>query len=330
MQPKLKRAELDRVAGHYGLDAQGVDALLDLAHARPGERARRNFLASLLSIGGLLSLAAGVVFFVAANWSEIAVFGRFALLEVLLLACTGLALFKPPPAMLGRATLFLAFVTTGTLLALFGQTYQTGADVYELFLTWALLGLPLVLLSNWSVSSAAWLLVLNTSLMLFCGGGPSGGWLFLLLSGSGLMTVDFIIGAACVNLVLWLVFELRPIGALPQWVRRVVISCAFLFATTAGLIIIGDHHASFLRVLVLLAATLGVVAWSWTRRSDIYPLAVVLASLGVVSVAWLVEVLKLRDEGMLLVLAAWIIAVSTAGGRILVVTSRHWRAEEVT
>ena len=54
-----------------------------------GPRAPKHcdFLGACLRIAGVLSLAAGVVFFVAANWSEIAVFGRFALLELLLLAC---------------------------------------------------------------------------------------------------------------------------------------------------------------------------------------------------------------------------------------------------
>ena len=49
-------------------------------------RAPKDFDSSrtCLRIAGVLSLAAGLVFFVAANWSEIAVFGRFALIELVL------------------------------------------------------------------------------------------------------------------------------------------------------------------------------------------------------------------------------------------------------
>ena len=36
----------------------------------------------------------------------------------------------------------MAAVAVGALLAVFGQTYQTGADPFELFLTWALLIVP--------------------------------------------------------------------------------------------------------------------------------------------------------------------------------------------
>ena len=45
----------------------------------------------------------------------------------------------------GKAALLAAALLTGGLLALIGQTYQTGADTFELFATWAALILPWVL-----------------------------------------------------------------------------------------------------------------------------------------------------------------------------------------
>src|SRR6185503_6558573 len=136
--------------------------------ARPGPGARRQFLAHLLRIGGVLSLAAGVVFFVAANWSEIAVFGRFGLLELL-------------------------------------------------FLGWALLGLPLAVLANWSVSSAAWLLLLNLALALFCGWHPTGGLLWAMLGWHRFEPATVIIGVALINAALWFLFEYLKLEAVPGW-----------------------------------------------------------------------------------------------------------------
>ncbi|MES1263411.1 MAG: DUF2157 domain-containing protein, partial [Peristeroidobacter soli] len=112
-----------------------METVLDLADARPSRAEGTRFFANCLRIAGLLSLAAGIIFFVAANWSRVSVFGRFALIELVLIACAVLAWIKPPPAFLGRGAVFLAFIATGALLALFGQTYQTGADIYELFLS---------------------------------------------------------------------------------------------------------------------------------------------------------------------------------------------------
>jgi hypothetical protein len=168
MQPTPKRSELDGLAEFYALDVQRTERMLELAGARPSRAEGLRFLATGLRIAGVLSLAAGLVFFVAANWSELTIFGRFALVQLVLVACVAVAWLKPPPASIGRGAVFLAFIAAGALFALFGQTYQTGADIYELFLTWALLGLPLVIAAQWSVASAAWVLVLNTALLLFC------------------------------------------------------------------------------------------------------------------------------------------------------------------
>src|SRR5262245_39241832 len=120
MQSGPKREELDRIARTYALDRVGVSTMLELAHARPTPAETREFVGTCLRYGGALSLASSVVFFVAANWSRFAVFGRFALLETLLLITAAVALYKPPPRFLGRAALFLSFIVTGALLALVG------------------------------------------------------------------------------------------------------------------------------------------------------------------------------------------------------------------
>ena len=94
------------------------------------------------------------------------------------------------------------------------QTYQTGADVYELFLTWALLGLPLAIVGQWGATSAAWVLASNTALLLFCGWNPRGGILWAVFDGNRFTTSDAILVAGALNLLLWFGFErLRRAGA---------------------------------------------------------------------------------------------------------------------
>jgi uncharacterized membrane protein len=338
MQPKLKRSELDHLAQFYSLDAQQVESMLDIAGARPSRAEGRHFLASCLRIAGVLSLAAGLVFFVAANWGEIAVFGRFALIELVLIACAVAACLKPPPAFLGRGALFLAFIATGALLALFGQTYQTGADVYELFLTWTLLGLPLVVLARWSVSSAAWVMVLNTALLLYCGWQPGGGLLWAMLGSSRWQPEDLIVGAAWLNLLLWFAAEWRRPPAVPDWVRRLLVSFAFLFATWAGAMSsLGENLGAYgseagfsIAPIAALAAMAATVAWTFHRREDIYPLAAVMASFTIVTLVWIVDAIGNPDEGVFLLLALYLIAVSTAGGRLLLTLMRRWRVPAAT
>jgi uncharacterized membrane protein len=334
MQPKLKRSELDGLAEFHSLTPTKVETLLDLADARPSRAEGLRFLGLCLRIAGILSLAAGLVFFVAANWARIAVFGRFALVELVLVACAVIALLKPPPSFAGRGSIFLAFIATGALLALFGQTYQTGADVYELFLTWALLGLPLAVAAQWSVASVAWVLVLNLALLLFCGWHPTGGLLWVMFGGAHFRPANMIAGAAWLNLLLWFAFEFWRVSAVPDWVRRFLLSCSFGFFTWAGLLLItdwdyGDQATQHdpLTSLALLVAMVATTLYAMRRRADIYPLAVVMGTFIILSLAWLGQLNGFRDEGMFLMLALWLIGTSTAAGRVLTVLHRRWRTE---
>jgi uncharacterized membrane protein len=326
MQPQLKREELDGLAEFYSLDGGKVETLLDLAAARPSRTEELRFFGACLRIGGVLSLAAGLVFFVAANWGEITVFGRFALLEAILASCAAVALWKPPPTFVGRGAVFMAFIATGALLALFGQTYQTGADVYELFLTWALLGLPLAVAGSWGVTSAAWVLVLNVALLIFCGWHPVGGLLWTLFGGAHFSAAHLVLGAAWLNLALWFAFELWRVHAVPDWVRRFILSCAFGFGTWSGVLAV-SHGNDPLVVLGLLAAMAAAVVYAMRRRTDVYPLAVVMGTFIIVSLVWLANVMRFDDEGTFLMMALWLIGTSTAAGKILTVLTRRWRAE---
>jgi uncharacterized membrane protein len=330
MHPSHPRTELDDIAGHYSLDSAGVDTLLEVAQARPGADATRQFLARMLRIGGVLSLAAAVVFFIAANWSKLEVFGRFGLLELLLVACAVVALARPPPSNFGRAALFLAFVTTGALLALFGQTYQTGADVYELFLTWALLGLPIAILANWSVSSAGWLLVLNTSLALYFGWTPAGGLFWMLFAGWHFNPANFLLAATWLNVLLWFAFEHLDLGAVPQWVRRLAIFCGFAFGTWVGILGVVDHHVSGLVVPGLAVAMALTALHAWRRRTDIFPIAMVMATFIIVGLVWVADITNFKEEGLFLLLAVWLIGTSTFAARMLADTVRRWREEGAT
>ncbi len=333
MQPAPKRDELDRIAANYSLDEAGVSAMLEIAGARPGRGAVLDFLARSAGIAGVLSLAAGVVFFVAANWSRIAVFGRFALVELLLLAFVAIAFVKPPPRFVGRAAVLLAFFATGALLALFGQTYQTGADVYELFLTWALLGLPFAIAARWGVVSAAWVLVLNAALLLFCGWHPRGGLLWLVFDGTRFTTVHALLFAAYLNLALWFTLEKLSLPAVPEWVRRLLLSCGFGFVTWVGVVGVVDNDYLFGgnpspgTAVIGAFAAMAIVSWlALRRRRDIYRLAVAMGSFIIVVLCSMPRLTN-DDEGLFFLLALWLIASSTIGGKVLMSLMRRWRAE---
>jgi hypothetical protein len=72
---------------------------------------------------------------------------------------------------------------------------------------------------------------------------------------------------------------------------------------------------------------IATIAWAFHRREDVYPLAVVMASFVIVTLTWIVDAIDDPDEGVFLLLALYLIGVSTAGGRVLLVFMRRWRAQ---
>jgi len=124
--------------------------------------------ASLLTLWlGVVLLAASAVFFIAYNWDALGHFGKFALVEALWITAVGTAVYAGIERAPGKAALLAAAILTGALLALIGQTYQTGADTYELFATWAVLIAPWVLVAR---LAALWVLLvalLNLAVTLY-------------------------------------------------------------------------------------------------------------------------------------------------------------------
>ncbi|MDX1493820.1 MAG: DUF2157 domain-containing protein [Longimicrobiales bacterium] len=329
----MNRKELGAFAAHYALSADAVEVALELVDARPPATDVRAFCARLLQLAGVLSLAAGVVFFVAANWALFGVFGRFALVEIVLLMAVALALWRPPPRLVGRYALLLAFIVTGALFALFGQTYQTGADVYELFLNWALLGLIFVVAAQWSVVWAAWVLVLNVALALYCAARPEGGLLWRLLAGWEMNLSHLLLIPLAVNTVLWgtsMAAEGTPRERLaPPWLGRFALTCAAAYGTWAALlVVVGSGREGVLGLLVPLLVFAGVAWHTLRRRRDVFPLAVIEAGLIVVSTAWIVDALDFDGTGILLVVAIWLVVSSTVSSYYLMRLVRAWEPLE--
>jgi len=186
------------------IDSKNIQKSLELAGERPTSDSWLQFIKQTMVLLGLLSLAVGVVFFFAFNWNDMGREVKFLTLQVLLLAIFLLYLFKRFSEWVGQAVLLAGVLVLGALLALFGQTYQTGADPWQLFATWALLITPLVVFCR---SEVLWVLLaclLNTALVLYIQvnnrvfgilfSSHQWPWVFLLLDGLLLLVLETISG----------------------------------------------------------------------------------------------------------------------------------------
>ena len=108
------------------------------------------FLMRSALLSATLLLSSALIMAVAANWLSWPKVGRIALLELTvagLVLVAGWLVRREPK---GWATAYslsslaqiVAAISVGGLLALIGQSYQTGADPWQLFALWAVLLLP--------------------------------------------------------------------------------------------------------------------------------------------------------------------------------------------
>ncbi|MBN2767880.1 MAG: DUF2157 domain-containing protein [Campylobacterales bacterium] len=151
--------------GH--IPKEKIDEALSITKVFPTEKDWFVFIGKLLLWLGSLAIAFSVMFFIAYNIDNIGKFVKFGAVE-LLIAGSLLAywrFYSHPIA--SKVTLLTASILVGVLLALYGITYQTGADSWQLFFTWALLITPWVLIGHFSPLWIMWLMLFNLSLILY-------------------------------------------------------------------------------------------------------------------------------------------------------------------
>jgi len=158
------RPAVDQLAAQHRLDARARTRLEQIAGFGAEPAALQRWLPIGVAVLGAALLGLGLIFWIAANWESLSRFGRFALLQATVLAMGLAALWRPGV----RTPLALVvLLATGGLFAYFGQTYQTGADPWQLFALWALLTLPLCAGLRSDVLWTPWVLVAMAALSLW-------------------------------------------------------------------------------------------------------------------------------------------------------------------
>lgn len=196
-----QRQQLIEFIEHGAIPADKVEAALRLARVVPDGQAWRHFIDQLLLWLGLPALACAVIFFIAYNWDALGRFAKFGIVELLIILSVAAYWKLGADKIAGKATLLVAALLLGALLALYGQTYQTGADPWQLFFNWALLILPWVLIGQFAPLWILWLTLGNLSLTLYFDVNPA---FFGLLFNS---ETTLIWSLFLFNLCAWVVWE---------------------------------------------------------------------------------------------------------------------------
>lgn len=282
---------------------------LESAGALPTLGGWRSFLDHLLLWMGTVLTAAGVIFFFAYNWQDLGRFAKFGLVEALVVAALVFVWRLGVDRPAGKATLLAASLLVGTLLALVGQIYQTGADPYELFTVWALAILPWVILGRFSALWMLWLALVNLAVTLYY--QAFHGFLGFLFGTEELLWTLLALNMAA--LAVWEISALKVAWLRERWGPRLIATAGGAIATSLAMraILENDRNASGAAAWL---AWLAIVVAVYRRRiPDVYILAGAVLSVIVVVVTFLVDYLEM-DAGEMLFVGLLVIGLSAAGG----------------
>ena len=297
--------------GHLAFDK--LPQALRLAGTLPGPKEWRRFLDALALWLGAIFLAAAVIFFFAFNWQELGRYARFGIVETLLAGAVLAAWRLGLERTAGKAALLVATLLVGALLVLVGQTYQTGADPWELFATWALCVLPWVAIARFA---PLWLLLValvNLAAGLYYNAFAG---MFSVFSSTGALWAAL----AVVNtlaLAAWELAASRGVAWLAgRWAPRIIASASLGFATLLAVWAIIDLDDTGIAAPVIYPALLiGSYVVYRHRLRDLYVLAAGVLSVVVVVAVFLGRhLLDHGDSGMYLLIGLAVLGLSAAGG----------------
>lgn len=293
------------------LDADKLEQALAVTQSMPSAAQNLRFLSRVVLVFAVLLLCSGVIFFFAYNWDDLSRYSKFALAQGALIVSL-LPLLKAnlqQPA--GQAAMFAASLLVGALLALVGQTYQSGADSYELFLVWAVLITPWVVLARMPALWLLLLVLLNISLVLALSAlsvshlsapfeHPGWAVLALNLSAAGL----------------WMLATQRlPATRLLRWGERVINLYSLLIITVLAIGYVNSWSNSDGLTLPLWAAFSGLWWYLYRlRQLDLMMLSALIMAAIILTVVTLAHVFSdiLPVDGLYFLLALLVTGLSSA------------------
>ncbi len=275
---------LYEIAAGHRLDASASHRLAHLAGLHDEPAALEWWLPRGVALLGSALIGLGGVFWIAANWDTLGRLGQFALLQgAVLVMGVGAMWHAPARVPLG----LLALLAMGALFAYFGQTYQTGADPWQLFALWAALALPLCLALRSDALWTPWSLLAMTAVALWVQAHAGHRW---QVAPDHLAT--YLVGwAAALALVAGLSHPARRFTGAGVWALRCALSLALAMITLTALgglfnTPVAPHFWLALALLGASAALLTRPAWF-----EVFGLSAVALGLNTLVVAGLARLL---------------------------------------
>jgi uncharacterized membrane protein len=316
-----------------------------IANLQPDHARWRAYVDRFLMVIGVALMAAGVAAFIAWNWVDLDRLAKFALIQSGILGSAVLTWRLGLNTIAGQSSLFIVAFLTGILLALFGQVYQTGADPYGLFLSWAILILPLCVIGR---QAGLWLLfhvlLVLTMIMYYTQvlHPPEGWWQLAQLLGPlvwlGTTVMDSTLASSvyALNVIGLVIWELGTSRGVP-WMQgrsypRLIALGAFSAVLPSTLVMIlaagfnENAGLHFMSPLLLAVITVAGLWYYQFKRQDLMILTLCLLAGIFVATSFAIRQLMTGSDSLLL-LALLIIAEVAGAAWWLKRVSQRWDSQ---
>jgi len=304
------RKELSQLIKSGDIAVEHIDKALFASNTAPSNFAWKNFLSNLLLWLGVTALSSSVMFFIAYNWDEMGRFAKFGLVELLIAGSIGIywksyrdyqiliSTTATPSSLVSASSKWLisqiallaASLFVGVLLAFYGQTYQTGADPWQLFFVWGLLIIPWVIIARLPSLWIVWLALINLSIVLYY---QTFGSVLLsyLSSDSQVLWLFFIINTLA--LFIWEFVQYRRKMKSSTWATSVILIAAGTPLTLLVLqAIFSRHHHLMAPAIFWVLSLVAIVIFYRSFKPNLFMLAMACLSGIIVIISFLTKFLS--------------------------------------
>lgn len=269
---------------------------------------------------GIGLTTAGIIFFFAYNWDELHKFIKIGLIEGLLIVSILLVLLSKIPTNTKNIILTASSALVGVLLAVFGQVYQTGANAYDLFLSWTLFITLWVLVANYAPLWLLYIILINITLMLYKE-QVAYHWSALYLF-TALFAIDTFI-----LISLMFLHKYQKGFSLPTWFTNILALVAIALATIGiSAAILDSTKGLILPLIGTLLIYISGILYSLKEKS-IFFLSIISLSAIIILSAFFIE--QSSSMGMYLFISLFIIVCVTILIRILLSLQNKWKNDRL-
>lgn len=252
-KPKITRPLIHIISRFSNWQASDIETSFRENDIYANQNDWSKFIKTFLISLGIAFLVSGVIFFFAYNWASLHKFIKLGLVQVLLVAMVGVAVFSKLDKNVKGIILMGAGMLVGALFAVFGQIYQTGANAYDFFFGWTAFIALWVFVSTFGPMWLLFLALINISI-----------WQYFEQVIGHVDEVKILDLLFVINLLyligLKLLAHFGIIISVPRWLERIIVLVSLAYLTFNMSLQIIDHESmSFLTIgLALIVLPLGI------------------------------------------------------------------------